>query len=190
LCHRLLADAKLHSLLARVDEDLARACRDAACRVCRGRLHRASYPRKARGPCAGEDVRRWSFCCSIEGCRKRHTPASVRFLGRRVYWSAVIVLLSALAHGVSPRRARQLREWVGVSRRTLSRWREWWLEAFVSSAIWRELSGRFDVPVDSRTLPKSLLERFAPLDQLDPLRMLSFLKLLGPLTTGNGDTAL
>jgi hypothetical protein len=135
-------------------------------------------------------VRRRSFCCSVDGCRKRHTPPSVRFLGRRLYGSVVVVLISALSQGVSPRRARQLREWVGVSRRTLARWRLWWSATFPRTGCWRELCGRFDVPVDLASLPRSLLERVAPLDTLHPEALVAFLKLLLPLTTPSGGGAM
>ncbi len=67
--------------------------------VCGGTLHRGNYQRKTRGFGPGVDAEclagepgpdlRLSFCCEREGCRTRHTPASVRFLGRHVY-AAVI----------------------------------------------------------------------------------------------------
>lgn len=98
-------------------------------------MHRASFPRKPRGPAAlpaGYD-RRHSFCCAVDGCRKRVTPLSVRFLGRRVFTGAVVVLVSALRHGLTPPRVRRLREALGVSRRTLERWCVWWCETFAAS---------------------------------------------------------
>ena len=41
--------------------------------------------------------RRFSLCCGREGCRHRATPPSVRFLGRRVYVGAVVIVASAIA---------------------------------------------------------------------------------------------
>jgi hypothetical protein len=38
---------------------------------------------------------RFSFCCDRDGCRNRATPPSVRFLGRKVYLGAVVMLISA-----------------------------------------------------------------------------------------------
>jgi len=55
------------------------------CRDCGGPLHRGDYPRKPRGgllAIAAEAFgRRFSLCCGREGCRRRVTPPSVRFLG-------------------------------------------------------------------------------------------------------------
>jgi hypothetical protein len=101
-----LADARLCELLARIDADLAETVRRAGCRLCGAVLHRAPFPRKPRGgPTELPDGydRRHSFCCAVDGCRTRHTPPSVRFLGRKVYLGAVVVLATALRHG---RRAR------------------------------------------------------------------------------------
>ena len=70
------------------------------CRYCGGPLHRGDYPRKPRGglsPSAAEAFgRRFSLCCGREGCRRRATPPSVRFLGRRVYVGAVVIVASAI----------------------------------------------------------------------------------------------
>jgi hypothetical protein len=153
--------------------------------VCAGVLHRAAYPRKPRGPAtvpAGYD-RRHSFCCDVDGCRKRVTPPSVRFLGRRVFVGAVVVLASALRHGLTAARVRRLREALGVSRRTLERWRAWWRETFADSPWWRGLRGRFAPPVATATLPRSLLARFGG-DGMTPL--VKLLELLAPITIGAG----
>src|SRR5438105_1196935 len=82
------------------------------------------YPRKPRGipdQLQEDHSRRSSFCCAEEGCRKRRTPASFRFLSRRVYVGAVVVLVAALRHGATAARVAALRALVGVSRRTLER---------------------------------------------------------------------
>jgi hypothetical protein len=79
---------------------LARAGRE-ACRFCGGPLHRGDYARKPRGGVVGAAAeafaRRFSLCCGREGCRRRATPPSVRFLGRRVYVCAVVVVASVVA---------------------------------------------------------------------------------------------
>ncbi len=90
---QLLGDARLYDMLQRIDEDLAGQARAAGCR-CGGRLDSARYRRKPRGGPAGLSAsyeQRLSFCCAAEGCRKRTTPPSVRFLGRKVYLGAVVV---------------------------------------------------------------------------------------------------
>jgi len=67
------------SLLPRFDDDLASQVREGGCPRCGGRLDVADYPRKPRGGSIelGDDydVRR-SFCCAVEGCRRRRTPPS------------------------------------------------------------------------------------------------------------------
>ena len=83
LSHDFPVDSTTWAFLERIDEDLA--ARIKTCRCCGGNLHAASYPRKPRGverPLVAE-ARRLSFCCTREGCRRRVTPPSVRYFGRR-----------------------------------------------------------------------------------------------------------
>ena len=183
MCHALLSDPTLYQLLLEFDHDMAAQIRVAGC-SCGGALHSANYPRKPRGAPGGlgpDFNRRLSLCCAQEGCRRRTTPASVRFLGRRVYLGAVVVLATAMTGGITAKRAEKLRELVGVSLRTLRRWRAWWRGAFAESSFWKAARGRFSPPVETGALPSSLLERFSGPDERERLiRMLAF---LGPLTT-------
>jgi hypothetical protein len=132
---------------------------------------------------------RHSFCCGREGCRKRHTPPSVRFLGRRVYVGVVVVLMAALCHGLTPARAELLREKLGIDRRTLERWRRWWLEDFVGSRFWRAARSRLVATFCQQTLPWSLCEAFEIADRAGPGgaerrrdRLLDLLRFLSPLS--------
>jgi hypothetical protein len=187
VCHALLRDASLYEQLLAFDHDLAAEARAAGCASCEGILHSARYPRKPRG---GRDdlgpdyATRLSFCCAADGCRRRTTPPSVRYLGRRVYLGAVVVLVTAMLGGITPPRAAHLRAWLGVSVRTLKRWRAWWRETFVASAFWRGAQGRFMPPVAIEALPASLLERVAGDERT---RLLSVLAFLAPLTTRQAD---
>jgi hypothetical protein len=88
-----------------------------------------------------------SFCCAQDGCRRRHTPASVRFLGRKVYLGVIVVLITALQHGLTAPRRRRLIEALDVPPQTLWRWRRWWRERFVQSRCWRALAGQFIPPL-------------------------------------------
>ena len=178
-----LNDSSLYRFLLKLDEDLAAQCRKAGC-SCGGRLHSAIYPRKPRGnpPDVEEDCNwRYSFCCARDGCRRRCTPASFRFLGRKVFMAAVVVLISAMGHGATPKRMAQLCEFVGVSRRTVERWRKWWLEDFVRSSFWKSACGRLASPVDKRTLPLSLLEAFRKRTVQE--KMVALLRFILTLTT-------
>jgi hypothetical protein len=78
-----------------------------ACLYCHGKLHRADFDRKPRG--GPQWVRRYSFCCAEEDCRRRRTPESVRFLGRRVYTGLAVVLITTVIHGLKPARVRRIR---------------------------------------------------------------------------------
>lgn len=176
---KLLVDDRFYHVLANIDLDLAARARGAGC-ACSGVLHSARYPRKPRGLPNGRrgDDRRESFCCAT--CRNRTTPASVRFLGRRVYLGAVVVLATALQQGPSPWRVRRLRELFGVSAQTLTRWRTWWAEAFAESTFWKSARAAFSPPIAEAAAPSSLLERFAG-DAHEQLAAL--LRFLAPLST-------
>jgi len=183
VCHSLLANASLYTLLLRLDRSLAEEARRKGCPVDGGTLHHADFERRPRGGPAvlGRKERmRTSFCCGNRGCRKRVTPPSMRFLGRRVYLGAFIVLVSAMRHGLSERRVTELRALFGVARSTLARWRRWWRETFADSPCFAAVRGHLAAPVDSRGLPASLLERFAG-DERG--RLLAMLRALLPLTT-------
>ena len=177
-CHEHLADQGLAQLLEKVDTDLVLEARLKGCLLCGGKLHRSDYERKPRGG-PQWDVR-FSLCCAREGCRRRHTPASVRFMGRRVYAGLVVVFVSAMLHGLKPERVQRLREALGIDRRTLARWRQWWLGIFLESSFWREARARFMPPLCHKTMPLSLCVSFE-VERRD--RLLDLLKFLSPITT-------
>jgi hypothetical protein len=166
------------SVLEKADSDLAQKVQAARCVHCTGRLDRSDYERKPRGGPEHWNQRE-SFCCAQDGCRKRHTPPSVRFFGRKVYVGTVVILISAMRYGLNPGAARLLGEKLGVDRRTLQRWRCWWLDTFVQSPFWKAVRARFMPSVCEKTLPASLCEAF-DLDRLGDL-----LKFLAPITTGS-----
>lgn len=159
MCHALLHDPNFHALLLRADQELAEQCRGDGCH-CGGALHRSDYPRKPRGCPPGMREAcssRLSFCCAQ--CRQRATSMSVRFLGRRVYLSLALVLVSAQRAGSTPAAARLAKQ-LGVDRRTVQRWCQWWAEQLPLTPLWRANCARFMPPVSVRQLPGELLERF------------------------------
>lgn len=180
----VLADAKFHEQLLVFDRDLAAAARAARCWRCGGALHAASYDRKPRGGPAGlgqDYAERFSFCCAVEGCRKRTTPPSLRFLGRHVYLATVVTLISALMLGTTPSRLARLSVIRGLDRRTLARWRAWWRSTFTDSPFAPVALAAVVPSIAIAALPVSLLERFTGgLEQ----RLLSLLRFLGPRTGG------
>lgn len=177
-CQKHLADQELFQLQEKVDADLTEEARSKGCLLCGGKLHRSDYERKPRG--GPQWDLRFSLCCAQEGCRRRHTPPSLRFMGRRVYAGLVVVLVSAMLHGLKPERVKLLREALGIDRRTLERWRQWWLGRFVESSFWQEVRARFMPPLGLKTMPLSLCESFE-VERRD--RLLDLLKFLAPITT-------
>ncbi len=107
---------------------------------------------------------------------------SVRFLARKVYLGVVVVLVSALQHGVTAERARKIEAAVGVSARTVERWREWWLSDFRESAFWKLARARFTPLLDEATLPRSLVDGFGG-EGAGPMERL--LRFLSPITTSS-----
>lgn len=186
----LLQQISLYVHLQQLDDDLAAEARRAGCE-CGGRLHSARYPRKPRGgPGEIEAGNMWrqSFCCERDGCRRRVTPPSVRFLGRKVFFGPVVVVLSALRATVSAKRLHRLREMVGVSLRTLKRWASWWQSDFASSRFWRAAQGRLAPPAPAATtLPGALVARF---DGDEEKQLVSTLRFVAPVTTATGRSSM
>ncbi|HET6224469.1 MAG TPA: hypothetical protein VFE11_19995, partial [Dongiaceae bacterium] len=188
LYRELLADATFHDLLLACDRDLAEEARAGRCSLCGGVLHSATYPRKPRGRpqsvsrrLGPDHDRRFSFCCAVDGCRSRATPPSLRFLGPKVYLATIVVLVSIMRHGASPKRVQRMNEAVGVDRRTVERWRRWWRDNFTATPFWQIARAAFMPPVEHECLPGSLLERFSG-DAAD--RLIAMLRFLGPITGG------
>lgn len=184
MCHAFLIDSRFYRFLSEIDQDLAAEVQAGGCPYCAGVLHSARYPRKPRGLRFALDESyqtRLSFCCAREGCRRRSTPPSVRFLGRKVYLSVIVILIAALEHGLSPKRRQWLIETLDIWPQTLSRWRKWWRERFPASRCWQSARGHFMPPVDCARLPGALLGRLTGEDLTQ--RLCQLLHLLIPITT-------
>jgi hypothetical protein len=185
--HVLLRDASFWTFLFDVDKNLAHEACQQGC-PCGGRLHSAKYPRKPRG--GGENLPesytcRLSFCCDRDGCRKRTTPPSVRFLGRKVYLAAVVVLVAAMRHGPSPRRVRELTELFGADRHTIAGWGAFWREHFPQTPFWKERRCRFMPTLPMADFPRALFDAFIHHEDSreDWKRLLEFLL---PITVTGG----
>jgi hypothetical protein len=160
--HDLPRTARFWSFLLAVDQDLAVQTRKKAC-PCGGRLHSANYLRKPRGTpvqLPERECLRLSFCCNRDGCRKRVTPPSVRFLGPKVYLGAIVILISAMRQGSSPRRVRELSERFGADRRTIARWQVFWRERFPQTPFWKTARAHLVPVVEIISLPYSLVDAF------------------------------
>lgn len=169
--------------LERADAQIAESARASRCPHCGGRLHVSNYARKPRGgllAAAGESqVVRFSFCCGQEGCRRRATPPSIRFLGRRVYLEAVVIVASVLG---LVEHARQRATVAGVPSRTIGRWLAWWSGPFVKTAVFAALRARLVTSIPPTLLPHAALERMrgSADERVERLSL-----LLRPLTTAS-----
>ena len=171
------------TLLEQFDEGMVRRVAAGGCPRCEGPLHRSDFDRKPRGgviALAGEEFRRrFSLCCGREGCRKRATPPSVRFLGRRVYLGAVVIVASIVA--VALQSAGEIRKRTGVPARTTRRWLGWWQGPFMDTEVFVMIRARL-IGVEVGRVPASIVDRLAgtPTE-----RVQGMLAWLLPLTTGS-----
>lgn len=152
------------SFLLQIDRSISNAAHQVPCSHCGGKLDWANFRRAGYGLPDDADPMcrlRFSLCCRTDGCRKRMTPESVRFLHGIAYTTIVLVLLSCIQHGLSPSRAEALTKKLKVSRQTITRWIAWWRKHVVPSAFWKERRGRFMPILDEAKLPDELLEFFA-----------------------------
>jgi hypothetical protein len=176
-------ESEFFAALVRADEEIVGRVKACRCEACGGPLHRGDYERKPRGPrSASADAAymvRFSLCCGREGCRKRSTPPSLRFLGRRVYLGAVVIVASMYAQLVA--RAAEVRRMTGVPARTTQRWLGWWRGLFVSTDVFVAVRARM-IGVATTELPAAIVLRLAgsPTEQVRAM-----LALLAPLTTGS-----
>lgn len=185
--HDLPSAASFWSFLLAVDEDLAKTVRNRGC-PCGGRLHSADYLRKPRGfPVRLTQLQcfRLSFCCDRDGCRKRATPPSTRFLGRKVYAGVIVILISAMRQGPTPRRVRELSERFGADLTTITRWQTFWREHFPQTPFWKIARADFITIGEILSLPYSLVDAFL---RHHPPRegWMLLLRFLSPITVAGG----
>jgi hypothetical protein len=169
-------------LLVRTDQAVTQRVAAEGCPHCQGPLHRSDYARKPRGaliaPSGEALVRRFSLCCGREGCRKRATPPSVLFLGRRVYLGVVVIVASMVALALRP--APEIRRRTGVPARTTGRWLGWWQGPFLETETFFTICARL-IGVDVERVPESIVVQ---LGGSWTERVRSMLGWLSPLTTG------
>ena len=184
MSHKFLLKSSFHELLNRIDRELAEHVRLKGCQFCGGILHWAPYPRSPFGlPAQFRDyyAERLSFCC--DNCRRRTTPQSVRFFGRRWFPAPLLILISALLGGVNDYRRERLKELFGVvvSESTWKRWRRWWRDAFTKTSFWTQNKGHFLFSEGACFFPRSLLTTFqGGLFE----RLCHALKFFSPITAG------
>ena len=189
--HTSIVDDKFFEQLEEEDARVAAGVKVAGCPHCAGRLDRADYPRKPRGgdlAGIGERLdRRISLCCAREGCRRRATPPSVVFLGRRVYLG--IAVLKASLNAATAREVRTTPTPPAPAPsppdRTVKRWLGWFQQVLPRSVYFAAARARLWPPIEDTTeLPAVVVERFARgRTAVEALR--ATLRFLAPMTTGS-----
>lgn len=183
MSHEACFEAKFLAALGEFDARHAERVRAGGCPKCGGPLDCGNYPRKPRGElgeAAGTFTTRTSFCCRVDGCRARATPASLRFLGRKVYVGVLVVIASVVGREVGVSGRGRPSDLQGVPVRTVRRWLGWWQTVFALGAFWTEAKALFATPVEVAELPASLLARFAGGEAEAVEKLLRF---VAPVTT-------
>jgi hypothetical protein len=183
MSHKSTFNSTFYALLIAIDNELIVQAQLQGCPYCGGVLHKADYPRSPLGLPAqhrGHFDERFSLCCA--DCRKRTTPPSVRFFGRRRFPAALLVLVSVLKCGINERRVAQIRRHFGivVSESTWKRWRRWWREVFVNTAFWRQFKALVPIPEQGH-FPGDLLKAFH--GNIES-KMRTLLEFISPITGG------
>lgn len=181
--------SSFHELLVTIDQEFACNLLKNGCLFCGGKLHQADYPRSPMGmPLAFRDhyTQRISFCCAF--CRRRTTPPSVRFFGRRWYPAPIHIFISIMTCGINKRRIALIDKHFGITVResTWRRWRQWFSSEFVVTTCWQTAKGRLP-PSDAITqgpFPRVIFNFFK--GNIEE-KMLLFLRFASPLTIGTID---
>jgi hypothetical protein len=84
----------------------------------------------------------------------------VLFLGRRVYWGGVVLVVTALrqqrCEGYTVRKIMDL---FGVTLSTVKRWLRFFRSVFPQTSTWQRLRGLLIPPVAAEAIPLGVLER-------------------------------
>lgn len=162
MLQEVLERVSFFGMLYRIDVGFYEKMRSGGCVICGGSLYNGFYERKARGSpveIPEEYEKRMSMYCGR--CGKRHLPQSCLYMGRRVYWGAVLLLVVTLRQqrltGFS---AEKIREQYQISPSTLRRWMLYYREEFIHTAGWKYICGRLQAQVVSAEQPCALVAYF------------------------------
>ena len=181
--HSQLTSAIFYNSLLAFDRIIARQVRQLKCSFCNGKLHQSHYLRKPRGVPKGthnDYFIRFSYCCGSDGCRRRITPPSMRFLSRKGYTSVIIFLVFLFKSKTDELKVEKLNLLLGttLSVETVRRWRNFWTKEVPQSDTWRRSAFSHTM---AQTLPVSLLTQFK---QAANTSLEMSLKWILPLTAG------
>ncbi len=182
MVQEILRTAKIFHILYIFDEELANKIKAEGYPFCGGILDWGNYQRTPRSElCEIEDeyLIRFSLCCRNKNCRHRTMPPSCRFLGRKVYWSCVILVVMALRqnrpHGKS---IAKLQRMFRISHHTISHWIRYFKEKFPLTDQWKRLRGKIISTVKNSELPSNLLRYFMNYCQSEEKGMVRCLNFL------------
>jgi len=178
----LLNNESLFHHLYIIDKNIADQYREMPCPYCGGPLYFANYFRKPRGEPPGlpeEYFIRFSLCCGKEGCRQRVMPPSCRFMGRKVYWHAVILaIITDWQNKARKISVFRLSKMFDVSRNTIKRWIVFYQDVFPASRRWLKIRGRISASVKNSVLPAGLINHFIAFNFCAKEALVSCLKFL------------
>ncbi len=134
-----------------IDHEVFLEAKSKGCPHCGGPLDTSNYQRKTR------DIRnlslRYDLCCRREGCRSRFLPKSIRFYGRKVYSSWVVILALDFLKELG------LKGW--PARQTIARWKSMWRDRLAESSLFMKTArGFLPVGTPSCESPGCLLPIF------------------------------
>jgi len=156
----LVQKANLYKLLFFIDCHFSETVKDQRCPFCKGVLHQADYPRKPRAPFKNipeEYQKRHSLCCSCEKCRKRSLPPSCRFMGRKVYfWPVILIVMALRQNKENSYSTGMLMRLFNISRNTLKRWFKFFKECFPQQPEWQQIRGLIPVNISNHEIPGRL----------------------------------
>lgn len=122
-------------------------------------------------------VIRRGLCCAR--CRRRVLPPSTVFLGRKVYFAAVILVsIASRQRRIVGATADALRKMFGVSRQTLARWLGFFRVDLPVSPPWIAVRGLVPASVRNDSLPNGLLTELDQLHGAGEAALQAFLQLL------------
>ena len=183
MSHNYLLNTSFHQSLLAFDFDTARQVQAKNCNHCGGLLHQAHYPRLGFGvpsELASLYQSRYSFCCAQ--CRKRTTPPSLRFFGRRRYIAPLFLLLCSVRFSPCEKRCERWakRRGIQLSLSTWKRWVSWWQRDFPQTPFWSIAKACFLPPLNVNPSLRALLKSLA--GKVLPQQLTQLLQFLSPLS--------
>ena len=181
--HSLLLNTIFYNSLFALDLQIAHQYQQSHCPFCGGKLHRAHYWRSPLGVpidvCENYSLR-FSYCCASEGCRKRLTTPSMRFLSRKQYSSVIILVIFMLKSKTDESKVEEINLLINASLsvETVRRWRRYWVNKVTQSHTFTIAAFTHKTAL---SMPSSLLAQFKKNAEQS---LALALKWLLPLTTG------